>query len=148
MKVKVITDCELEEPVIEIKCHEVTKEIENIVDTINKLKINITGKKEGETFILRLDDIYYFEAVENRVYAYLQSDVYEVDYKVADLNDLLIRTTFIQTSRTTILNISKISKIKSIVNGRILAELDNNERMIISRLYANAFKNKLKGGNK
>ena len=148
MKIKVITGLEYVEPVIEIKCHEVTKEIENVVNTINKLMINITGKKDGETFILKLDDIYYFEAVENHVYAYLESDVYEVEYKVADLNDLLMSTTFIQTSRTTILNISKINKIKSIVNGRILAELDNKEKMIISRLYANAFKNKLKGGNK
>ena len=148
MKVKVITGSEYKEPVIEIKCHEVTKEIENVVNNINKLMINITGKKDGETFILNLGDIYYFEAVENHVYAYLESEVYEVEHKVADLNDLLISTTFIQTSRTTILNLSKINKIKPIFNGRILAELDNKEKMIISRLYANAFKDKLKGGNK
>ena len=143
MKIKVITGLEYVEPVIEIKCHEVTKEIENVVNTINKLMINITGKKDGETFILKLDDIYYFEAVENHVYAYLESDVYEVEYKVADLNDLLMSTTFIQTSRTTILNISKINKIKSIVNGRILAVLINGEKQIISRAYAREFKNKL-----
>lgn len=147
MKVKIITGCEYEEPVVEIKCKEVTKEVENVINTINKLIIDIPGKKDGETFILKLDDIYYFEAVENHVYAYLKSDVYEVDYKISELNDLLIRTNFIQTSRTIILNLSKISKIKSMVNGRILAQLVNDEKMIISRLYANGFKNKLKGGN-
>jgi DNA-binding LytR/AlgR family response regulator len=46
------------------------------------------------------------------------------------------------------LNLSKINKIKAMVNGRILAELVNGEKMIISRLYASNFKNKLKGGNK
>ena len=148
MKVKIITGFAQEEPVIEIKCSEVTKEIEDLIDNINKILINIIGKKDGETFIIKLDDIYYFEAVENHVYAYLKSDVFEVDYKIAELNDLLNKTTFIQTARTIILNISKISKIKSMVNGRILAELDNNEKMIISRLYANQFKTKLKGGNK
>lgn len=148
MKVKIITGCQNEEPVIEIKCKEVTKEVENVINTINKMIINITAKKDGETFILKLDDIYYFEAVENHVYAYLKSDVYEVDYKISELNDLLAKTTFIQTARTIVLNLSKISKIKSMVNGRILAELDNDEKMIISRLYANVFKNKLKGGNK
>ena len=43
MKVKVITGSEYKEPVIEIKCHEVTKEIENVVNNINKLMINIRG---------------------------------------------------------------------------------------------------------
>ena len=61
MKVKLITGYEYEEPVVEIKCKEVTKEVENVINTINKLIINIPGKKDGETFILKLDDIYYFE---------------------------------------------------------------------------------------
>ena len=146
MKVKIITGQDFNDTVVEIKCHEVTKEIENLVNTINKMFINIAGKKDGETFILNLDDIYYFEAVENRVFAYMKEEVYEVDYKIAELVTLLSRTTFIQTSRTIILNINKINKIRSIVNGRIMAVLVNDEKMIISRLYANSFKNKLKGG--
>ena len=37
MKVKIITGCDNIEPVVEIKCSEVTKEVENVIDTINKL---------------------------------------------------------------------------------------------------------------
>ncbi len=60
---------------------------------------------------------------------------------------MLSHTAFLQTSRTIILNLNKINKIKTMVNGRIMAELLNNEKMIITRVYANSFRDKLKGGN-
>ena len=147
MKVKVYTNCDVEETLVEIHCKSETTEVKKLVNYINNSYINLTGKKDGATFLLNLDDVYYFEAVENKVFAYLESEVYEVQYKIADLNETLKTSSFIQTSRTIILNIDKIIKIKTLVNGRIEAALLNKEKMIISRAYANGFKYKLKGGN-
>lgn len=147
MKVNVIVDEARTETEIDIYCKEKTAEVEQLVNIINSQAYSIIGKLDGESFVLNLADIFYFEAVENKVFAYLEEDVYEVNYKIADLCDALIHTSFLQTSRTVILNLNKINKIKTIVNGRIMAELINDEKMIITRLYANAFKEKLKGGN-
>ena len=58
---------------------------------------------------------------------------------------MLSRTSFIQIARTIILNINKIEKVSTLVNGRISAVLENSERMIITRVYAHAFKQKLNG---
>lgn len=58
---------------------------------------------------------------------------------------MLSRTSFIQIARTIILNINKIEKVSTLVNGRISAVLVNSERMIITRVYAHAFKQKLNG---
>ena len=44
---------------------------------------------------------------------------------------------------TIILNIRKIKKVTTLVNGRILAQLNNGEKMIITRVYAQNFKQKL-----
>ena len=41
------------------------------------------------------------------------------------------------------LNIRKIKKVTTLVNGRILAQLNNGEKMIITRVYAQNFKQKL-----
>lgn len=147
MKVKVYTNCDVDETLVEIHCKTENNEVKKLVNYINNSYINLTGKKDGETFILNLDDVYYFEAVENKVFAYLESEVYEVQYKIADLIEILKATSFIQTARTIILNIDKIVKIKTLVNGRIEAALINEEKMIISRAYGNSFKTKLKGGN-
>ena len=65
------------------------------------------GKLDGENVIINLQNIYYFEAVENKVFAYESKTVYEVPYKIQELNLLLQDTTFIQISRTIILNVTK-----------------------------------------
>ncbi len=146
MKIEVIKDSNNEDIVVKIFCKEVDDEVDTIITTLNNINTSIIGKLEGENCVIKIKDIYYFEAVENKVFAYLESQVYEVQYKIAELTEFLRTTSFIQTSRTVILNLDKIKKIKSMVNGRILAMLDNDEKMIITRVYANEFKNKIKGG--
>ena len=148
MKIEIITDEESEELTITIRCKEVTTEVEKLVNSLKNTSISLIGKLNDEKVIIDLKDIYYFEAVENKVYAYLEKAVYEIEYKIAELNDLLKTTSFIQVARTVVLNVNKINKIKTMVNGRILAYLVNGEKIIITRVYANNFKNKIKGGGK
>ena len=74
-----------------------------------------------------------------------EKEVYEVNYKIQELVDMLKRTSFIQTARTIILNINKIEKVSTLVNGRISAVLVNGEKMIITRVFSHSFKNKLNG---
>ena len=56
---------------------------------------------------------------------------------------MLESTSFIQVAKPIVLNINKIKKIKPLVNGRMLAILDNEEKVVITRVYAQAFKKKL-----
>ena len=72
-----------------------------------------------ENYVLNIDDIYYFEAVDNKVFAYTKNEVYEVNYKIHEINDLFSKTFFVQISRTVILNIDKINRVSTLVNGRI-----------------------------
>ncbi|MBR2891811.1 MAG: LytTR family transcriptional regulator DNA-binding domain-containing protein [Bacilli bacterium] len=146
MKVEVVIDHEQNEKKVIIKTNVHDATVDKILAALNNIDSSIIGKIDNENFVLKLEDVYYFEAVENKVYAYLEEEVYEVTYKIAELNDLLKHSSFIQTARTVILNLDKIQKIKSMVNGRILAVLNNDEKMIITRVYASGFKNKIKGG--
>ena len=145
MKVKVITDDALNEIEVVINCPEHDEQVDRIVKAIETSLFNIMGKLRGENYVLNIDDIYYFEAVDNRVFAYFEKEIYEVNYKLHDLTEILVQTSFLQTARTIILNIKKIKKVHTLVNGRILAELTNGEKMIITRVYAQSFKTKLKG---
>jgi len=145
MKLTVEERPEISETEITIKCQKKDEKIEKIVEVISTYFINVIGKKDGENYRLNLEDIYYFEAVENRVFAYVEKDVYEVNYKILELEELLKNTSFLRVSRTVILNILKIEKVSTLVNGRILAILLNKEKMIISRAYSKDFRNKLQG---
>lgn len=144
MKIKIEEHRELTEVEVVINCPEKNDEVNKIVQTLNMYLYTIIGKKDGDNYVLSLDDIFYFEAVDNHVFAYGEKDIYEVNYKLLELSELLSKTSFIQTSRTIILNIRKIKKVSTLVNGRILAFLNNNEKMIITRVYAQKFKHKLK----
>ena len=143
MKVKVEVIEGLQEPEITIKCSENNDEIKAIVDYLESIKVTLIGKKEGERFVLNLSDVYYFESVENHTFAYVEKDVFEVNYRIYELVDLYKNSSFVQVAKSTIVNINYIKKINTLVNGRILAVLDNDEKMIITRVYAQEFKKKL-----
>lgn len=145
MKLQIEQIKDLDETEILIKCSEVDSKINKIANYIRTSYITINAKLDNEQYILALDDIFYFEAVENKVFAYVEKNVFEVNYKIQELVELLSRTSFIQTTRTVILNIDKIEKVSTLVNGRISAILTNGEKMIINRVYAHAFKHKLQG---
>lgn len=143
MKLQIDEIPTIEETEIIIRCQKVDNKINRISNYLRTNYITIVGKLEGENYVLNLDDIYYFEAVENRVFAYVEKEVYEVNYKFQKLTELLERTSFIQTARTIVLNINKINRVSTLVNGRIGAVLVNGEKMIITRAYAHDFKRKL-----
>lgn len=145
MKLQIEQIPTLEETEILIKCKEIDSKINKISNYIRTSYITLIGKIDGEQFIINLDDVFYFEAVENKVFAYVEKDVFEVNYKIQELVDMLKRTSFIQTARTIILNINKIEKVSTLVNGRISAVLVNGEKMIITRVFSHSFKNKLNG---
>ena len=124
MKLQIDEIPNLEETEILIKCREIDSKITKISNYIHTSYITVNGKLDGEIYVLNLDDIYY---------------------KLQELSEMLSRTSFIQIARTIILNINKIEKVSTLVNGRISAVLVNSERMIITRVYAHAFKQKLNG---
>lgn len=144
MKIKVEEKKNLSEIEVLISCPVINDEVNRVVKLLETSSLSIMGKLNGENYILTLDQIFYFEAVDNHVFAYCEKEIYEVNYKLQELTELLSQTYFIQTARTIVLNIKQIKKVTTLVNGRILAVLNNGEKMIITRVYAQKFKQKLK----
>lgn len=144
MKIKVVEDISLNEIEVVINCPKKDTQVEKIYNAVKSCAISIMGKSEGENYVIDINDIYYFEAVDNKVFAYCEKEIYEVSYKLHDLVEMLAQSSFMQTARTIVLNIKKIKKVNTLVNGRILAMLSNGEKIIITRLYAQKFKAKLK----
>lgn len=144
MKIKVEEKKNLSEIEVLISCPVINDEVNRVVKLLETSSLSIMGKLNGENYVLTLDRIFYFEAVDNHVFAYCEKEIYEVNYKLQELTELLSQTYFIQTARTIVLNIKQIKKVTTLVNGRILAVLNNGEKMIITRVYAQKFKQKLK----
>ncbi|MCR8658713.1 LytTR family DNA-binding domain-containing protein [Paenibacillus endoradicis] len=90
-----------------------------------------------------LSDIYYFEAVDGKVFIYCHDRVFEVKQKLYELEDLCKERKFFRASKSTVLNIAKISVIHPSISGRFEALLDNGERVVVSRQYVPVLKNML-----
>jgi DNA-binding LytR/AlgR family response regulator len=133
---------ELAEEIL-IRCHEVDDEINEILNKLKTENIIVLGYKNDKVHRISLRDIYYFEAVDGKVFTYCRDSVFEVKQKLYELEEICKGKNCFRASKSTILNITKISSVYPSISGRFEAVLDNGERAIISRQYVPVLKNML-----
>ncbi|MBD5457850.1 MAG: LytTR family transcriptional regulator [Lachnospiraceae bacterium] len=132
-----------EEETVIIRCREVDESILQFVNGL-KLKKEKLAVRQGEK-ILQIEpgDVYYFEAVDNRVFLYLEKNVYETRMKLYELERRFAGTDFFRVSKSVILNLAKVKNFSPGFNGRFEALMQNGECVGISRQYVPLLKNKL-----
>jgi DNA-binding LytR/AlgR family response regulator len=133
---------ELAEEIL-IRCHEVDDEIYEIVNKLNTENLILLGYQNDRVHRIKLSDIYYLEAVDGKVFIYCNDNVFEVKQKLYELEELCKGKNCFRASKSTILNIAKISSIYPTISGRFEAVLDNGERAVVSRQYVPVLKNML-----
>lgn len=145
MKITIETPKSGEEDEIIIRMANLT---EDVLETVRKLKDGETK----DTVAVSLDDtihmiptkdIFYFDAVDNRVYAYTGDKCFEIKKKLYEIEEDGSFASFLRVSKNTIVNIKKINHLSPEFNGRFEAKLLNGESVIISRGYVPALKKKL-----
>ena len=143
MKITIETVKPGEEEEIILRCATVDEKILKLIQSLKTEKDALTGYVEDKIQKLTLRDIFYFESVDNKVYAYTAKQVYEVHKKLYEIEEEYADTDLIRISKATVVNVSKITYIRPMLNGRFEAKLKNNEKVIISRQYVPALKEKL-----
>lgn len=143
MKINIEEDQSYVETEITIKCQSISPEILEFIKEYKLIESRIWGIIDKQSYILNPMDIYYFETIDNKVFAYSEHNVYEVNYKLYTLEEILPSKYFFRGSKSMIINISKIVSIKSLFNGKQQASLQNGENVIISRSYVPLLKKKL-----
>lgn len=130
---------------VEIRCHELTDEVREIVAFVKTRQGQLTGMQEGKQFEIAVTDLSYVEAVDNKVFLYTQKQVYETRQKLYELEELLREKYFLRVSKSLLLNLMKVQSIKPAMNGRMLAVLKGGEEIIITRKYVADLKKALRG---
>ncbi|WP_227873832.1 LytTR family DNA-binding domain-containing protein [Enterococcus florum] len=114
-----------------------------MIRLINSLRVkddSLWVNKEGQLHKVNLCDVYYFEAVEKKVFLYTKDQVFEVKEKLYQLEEKYQGTHYIRVSKSVILNIEKIELITPTFNGRLIVKLKNSEKISISRNYVRNLK--------
>lgn len=133
---------DMDEEII-IRCHEVNDDILKLVHRLKTEKTVILGYDEDNIHRLRIAEVYYFEAVDNKVFIYCKDKVYESRQKLYELEEMCQGKKFFRASKSTILNLTKISFVRPSISGRFEAKLDNGETIAVSRQYVPILKKML-----
>lgn len=144
MKITIETPKPGEENEIIIRCSSLDEKLMNLIYALKMDRDHqLTGYQEDRIVKLSPKDIFYFESVDNRVFAYLGSGEYEIRKKLYEIEEEYASSDFLRISKSAIVNVAKISYIRPIFNGRFEAKLKNDEKIIISRQYVMDLKKKL-----
>ena len=140
MRVEINTDRNEAELFVEIHCNDVTDNVSRLKRHIENYGTGIKASKDGETVMLKLSAILYAESVDKKTFVYTESKVYETDKRLYELEEMLDRRDFFRCSKSVIVNIGKIEKLKPEITRNILATLSNGEVIVVSRRYATELK--------
>lgn len=108
--------------------------------------MGIKAFEGGETHIVTLDKILYIESVDKKTFIYTKNKVFATDKRLYELEDLLDKRDFFRCSKSVIINLNKVTKLRPEITRNILATLDNGEVIVVSRRYAAELKKLLKIG--
>ncbi|MCL2321006.1 MAG: LytTR family transcriptional regulator [Oscillospiraceae bacterium] len=142
MKLVIDQSKEYKEVEITIKCGIVDKRLEKLISQIRLYSFSVLGKKDNKIFNIALENIYYFESVDEKSFIYTEDDVFETEFKLYELEKDLVDSRFVRISKSCILNIENLLSVKALLNGKYEATMNNDEKLIINRHYVPLFKEK------
>ncbi|MDE6916205.1 MAG: LytTR family transcriptional regulator DNA-binding domain-containing protein [Lachnospiraceae bacterium] len=143
MKITIMEPMDGEEDEIIIRCRHLDRPLMDLIYAAKAGVYKITALQDGRYFQVAAEDIFYFEAVDNRVFLYLEQEVYETKRRLYELEESFLGTDFFRASKSCIVNLAKVKSLSPAFNGRFEALMKNGERVIISRQYVPVLKEKL-----
>jgi DNA-binding LytR/AlgR family response regulator len=119
--------------------------VREIIAFVKSRQGQLTGTADERQYEISISDIFYIESVDNKAFIYTKSKVYETRQKLYELEEMLKEKHFLRVSKSTLLNLMKVSAIKPALNSRFTAVLQSGEQVVITRKYVPALKKALKG---
>jgi DNA-binding LytR/AlgR family response regulator len=131
------------EPEIIIRCNEFDESTVKLIDLIRANTKKFVGFDGSQICLIEPAEVFYFEAVDNRVYIYCKDKVFESRLKLYQIEEEYEASDFFRASKSFIINLRQIEMLSPAFSGRLEALLKNGEKVIISRQYVPVLKKKL-----
>ena len=133
------------EEMVVIRYLERTPEINRIIGILEGTDNKLWGKTETGSVCIDLEDILYLESVDDKLFAYSGDKVIKID---GSLNSFMMEMddgSFFRCSKSMVINVNRVTALRSLSSNRIDATMEGGEHIIISRRYASDFRRLLKG---
>ncbi len=134
-------DCEENE--IVLRCKSVDDEILEILSILKEQTLKLPAKRDGNVTMLTPREILYADAVDNKVFLYTNDSVYETSETLHLIESKFINFGFLRIGKSQVVNLQHVRNLKNLLNSRVELTLNNSEKLIVSRHYAQLLKNTL-----
>lgn len=146
MKILIELDNKIKENEVIIRCSELNEDVKNIqimLEDMLSCKKQITFYKGDTEYYLSLKEVLFFETEENGICAHTIDNIYNVKYKLYELEEFLPGY-FMRVSKSTILNTNHIYSITRSISSSSKVEFQNTHKQVyVSRYYYKPLKIKL-----
>ena len=138
MKIRIELDDNLIEDEIIIRCSKIGSDIQKIQAAISDISAQheqVSFMKDGKEYYFPISDVLFFETNANSIDSHTENDVFQVKYKLYELERIL-PSNFVRVSKSTILNINKIYSIdRNLVSSSVVQFYKTHKKVYVSRHY-------------
>lgn len=141
MRVVIEVNEELAEECIVIKCQKLDERIVKLQSLLSEhtdSDRDILLHKEGKEYYMPLEKLLFFETENRQIWAHTSDEMYETDYKLYELEEMLPGS-FMRVSKSTIINLNHIYSITKNITAASVVEFNGSrKRVYVSRNYYKA----------
>lgn len=140
MQIHIAEDPNLTETEITIACRALTDEVLKVVAMLRTSDAKLTGEREGQTYVLDADKVFYADTVDRHTFFYTRDAVYETPLRLYELEERFAPRGFLRTGKSCLVNFNCVCSLRPDFGGRFLLTLENGEQLSVSRQYVPAIK--------
>lgn len=143
MKVNYYQDAALPEDRVDIYYRKQDEEITGLMEYLEAEQV-IAGRKDQTVKRIFLREIYYLEIVDRHCFAYLDREVFQIEYNLKLFLEKYAALGFIQIEKSLAVNLHRIDRIRPDLNMRMHLIMENGEELVLNRAYRKPFMECLK----
>lgn len=114
-----------------------TKDFAEIKEYVKHKGDTIMGYTQDNACLsIRIEDILYFETVDGNAFAYTADELYKLNGRLYQVEEDVKRSYICRASKTMLVNMDKIESVRTALNGRLYAKMENGEEILVTRKYA------------
>ena len=125
------------------RCGAVGQEQEQAQSTLDKVWLTHPLSRVQE--VVTLDEIYYFTANDDQVWAEVRGESYRASQSLTRLEELLDGQRFVRTHKAFLVNLDKVRRVVPLSHRVQTLVLDNGREIPLSRHYQNSFRERVPG---
>ena len=133
-----------EENEVILRCRELDDEMLRLLALVRAgMQKLLVWNERKDLLPLNVSDVVYCETVEEKTFVYTESGMYQTALTLSELEERWAAMGLLRCGKSCVANLYAIRRLRSCGGGRIEATLSTGEKIVISRHYVPALRERL-----